>query len=189
MTLFEYLAIAYSLIVSFAVSRLLSGLSAALSSDRRYWIHLAYVAWLLACSLMVFWNFWLYRDAEWSLPRFMLALATPALLLMLATQIMPVDPPDSISWRDHFYMIRRRLCTTAILWILSVSAASYFIAGMPLTNPARVFSALAILAFAAGIVSRRPVIHGAIIVFNLAAIVIAMARIFVRPGEVGPINP
>ena len=92
MTFFEYLAIAYSLVLSIAVTRVLGGLSAALFGEGRYWIHLAWVVHVLGSSLIVFWNFWMYRDIEWTLPRFMLVLASPALLLVQATQIIPVDP-------------------------------------------------------------------------------------------------
>ena len=43
MTLFEYLAIAFSLVLSFAAMRLVAGLPYAVQADRRYWVHLVFV--------------------------------------------------------------------------------------------------------------------------------------------------
>jgi len=189
MTLFEYLAIAYTLLISFAVSRVLTGLSAALSSERRYWIHLAYVVWILGSSLMVFWSFWFYRDVDWSLPRFMLRLMNPALLLILATQIMPANVSESISWRDHFFGIRRALCATASIWLCTTSFTSYFLREIPLTHPSRLFMGLSLVSFLAGVISSKPIVHGAIVVFNLATMAVAMAFIFASPSGAGPIAP
>jgi hypothetical protein len=182
MTFFEYLAIAYSLILSIAVSRVLSGISDALFSERRYWIHLAYVVWLLGSTLIVFWNFWLFRELEWTLPRFMLVLANPALLLVLTTQLMPTVTLDSISWRDHYYGVRQRFCATAALWILVISVTSLALSALPLDHPARLASAVTFLAFILGCFSARPSVQGGIILWNLAGLALMVFWAFAYPG-------
>jgi hypothetical protein len=57
MTLFEYLAIAFSIVFSLSATRLLGGLSHVLQPERRYWVHATAVCgWLLA-AIAVFWIF------------------------------------------------------------------------------------------------------------------------------------
>ena len=77
MTLFEYLAIAYSLVISFAVVRAASVLPHVLSRERIYWIHTFWVLANLVTCLVIFWNFWSFREVAWTLGRFSLVLALP----------------------------------------------------------------------------------------------------------------
>ncbi len=64
MTLFEYLAIAFSLVYSFSAMRFVAGLPYATQPGRRYWVHLTFVCLLLIGTAMAFWAFWGFRDAE-----------------------------------------------------------------------------------------------------------------------------
>ena len=182
MTFFEYLAIAYSLIISIAVSRVLGGISAALFSEKRYWIHLAYVVWILGSSLMVFWNFWLFREVEWTLPRYILVLANPALLLVLAAQIMPTESLTSMCWRTHFYRVRQGLCLTAALWLLVINVSSVYLSALPLLHPARWASSLFVLLFVLGALSAKPALHASIAVLNLASLALMIVSVFAPPG-------
>ena len=53
MTLFEYLAIAYGLLLSLSGVRLLNGLSHTMQASRRYWAHAIWVCLLLfSCRLL-----------------------------------------------------------------------------------------------------------------------------------------
>ena len=89
MTLFEYLAIAFSLVLSFSAMRLVAGLPYAAQPNRRYWVHLSFVCILLLVTAVAFWNLWNYRDAMWTLPRFLLILATPGLIYFEACTLIP----------------------------------------------------------------------------------------------------
>ena len=68
MTQFEYIAIAYSMVLSFTVLRALSVLPHAVRIGRRYWVHTTWVCLTLGTTLLMFWNFWLYREIELTLP-------------------------------------------------------------------------------------------------------------------------
>ncbi len=57
MTLFEYLAAGYVLILSFAVLRGVAGVPYALRPSSRYWVHAVYLSSLLANCLVSFWAF------------------------------------------------------------------------------------------------------------------------------------
>ena len=88
MTLFEYLAIAFSLILSFAALRLIGGLPYAADPNRRYWVHLVFVCNHLAVVALVFWNLWSFRNATWTLPKFLIVLIIPGLIYFLACALI-----------------------------------------------------------------------------------------------------
>ena len=108
MTLFEYLAIAFSLVLSFAAMRLIAGLSYAAQPGRRYWVHLVFVLGHLFLTIIVFWNLWNLRDVTWNLPRFVLALAYPGLVYFTACALIPEQASAVDSWRSYYYSARRR---------------------------------------------------------------------------------
>jgi hypothetical protein len=102
LTLFEYLAIAYSLVISFAVVRTASVSPHALSRERFYWIHTFWVLANFAVSLLIFWNFWSYREVSWTLGRFSLILALPISVFIVASILSPDEPARVGSWREYF---------------------------------------------------------------------------------------
>ncbi|HBD99942.1 MAG TPA: hypothetical protein DC060_17300 [Gemmatimonadetes bacterium] len=60
MTLFEYLAIFLSIVLSFGVIRLLDGMPSALKQGRGYVIHSLWVISLLFVQVQFWWAFWPY---------------------------------------------------------------------------------------------------------------------------------
>ena len=60
MTLFEYLAILLSIVLSFGVIRLLDGMPSALKQGRGYVIHSLWVISLLFVHVQFWWAFWPY---------------------------------------------------------------------------------------------------------------------------------
>ena len=77
MTLFEYLAIAFSLVYSFSAMRIVAGLPSATQHGRRYWVHLTFVCLALIATAGAFWGFWSFRGVDWTMPKFFMALAGP----------------------------------------------------------------------------------------------------------------
>ena len=118
MSLFEYLAIAFSLVFSFSAMRLVSGLSHAFDSNRRYAVHLSHVLLLLFVTAAIFWTFWEFRDLEWNFLRFLFALAPTGLIYFLACTLVPDIPSSVSSWRSYFYQVRRRYFIGIGIWIL-----------------------------------------------------------------------
>ena len=184
MTLFEYLAIAYSLVISFAVLRALSGLPHALSTQRRYWIHLAWVCWNLQASFLEFWMFWGFRDVNWSYGLFLLMLANPALLYVMACILTPEEPSRVASWREYFYSIRIKLFMTSICWRLVLLAITFAILDLPLTHPIFLVHAVSLALWIAGAFSRRPMVHATIVCIMLAGAVASTIPFLARPGGI-----
>ena len=160
MSLFEYLAIAFSIIFSFSAMRLVSGLPHALRADRRYWIHTTFVALQLITTVVVFWNYWNFASyADWTLPKFMLILASPALVYLNACTLIPERADTVGSWKDYYYSVCRRYFLGVGAWLLAVAANSLIFLDIPLVEPARFVQFVALLLCAVGVSSRVPSVH------------------------------
>jgi hypothetical protein len=115
-TLFEYIAIAYSMLGSFAALRALSGIPHAIQDGKRYWVHLTWLFATLGTVLLSFWAFWWSRDVLWNIVSFVTVLASPGIGYVFVSLLVPENPETVDSWRDHFYAVRLRLFLIAIAW-------------------------------------------------------------------------
>ena len=182
MTLFEYLAIAYSLVISFAVLRALSGVPHALATKRRYWVHLGWVGWNLQALFLEFWIFWGFRGVDWSYGLFLIILANPALLYVMACILTPEEPSRVASWREYFFAVRLRLLVTAICWQAVLLAISFLVLDLPLNHPIRLVMVFSLALWIAGAFSRRPMVHATIVCIMLAGAVASTFSFVARPG-------
>jgi hypothetical protein len=183
MTLFEYLAIAFSLILSSSALRLIRGLSWSLERHRRYWVHSCLVLNQLGVTLSIFWVFWSYRDVEWTFPFFVAALAGPGLVYAAACALVPEDPADVGDWRAYYYAARKRFYSCAIAWALVAAFDSSVILGMSWSHPARVFQALALGTSVAGIATPNPRVHAVIALVFLGAVATSAGTVALRAGS------
>ena len=183
MTLFEYLAIAYSLILSFAVIRLVGGLRHVLNRGRRYLVHACAVCLILFGSLALFWAHWSTRDLEWTFPVFLVNLSGPAMFYFLASTIVPDEPAKVESWQDYYYSVRvpfySGLCAYGIIMVLNTSV----LLGTPLFHRVRVVQAGVLALGIVGLATARPVVHRALLLgaLFLAAVIVV---ILLRPGSI-----
>ena len=138
MTLFEYLAIAYSLVLSFAAMRLLEGLSHAALPGRRYWPHLVFAVCTLLSCVTTFWVFWSFRGVSWTYLGFWLALANPGVHYFIACTLVPRNADSIEAWHEYFSSVRRRYFVALATWVLVIAAMTSVLLEMPLWNPARV---------------------------------------------------
>ncbi len=174
MTLFEYLAIAFSLVFSFAALRLVAGLPHAIAANRRYDVHVAHVFILLFATAAVFWAFWSARNVEWTFPRFLIQLAGPATLYFLACTLIPDEPVSVMSWRDYYFAVRRRYFGGICIWALVQAAITTLVLGLPLHHPARFIQVAILLIGVAGLATNHPSAHRMILIVAtmLAALMI-----------------
>ena len=162
MTLFEYVAAGYVLILSFAVLRAVSGVPYAVRPGRRYWVHVLYLSLALATCLVGFWAFWFYREVEWTFFRFSVALAVPVLLYVYVSLLVPPDPSAVTSWRDHFFGVRIPLFSSGILMFIAVAISTQTILGVPSLHPSQWPTYAAIALYAIGLTSAKPSLHTAL---------------------------
>src|SRR5688572_4060142 len=107
MTLFEYLSVAVSIVLSLSAAQILANLRAVFHPQRRYWVHTLWVALLLYFHFSIWWRFWSFRDFDsWNLGVFGLALLGPGLLFVCSNTLVPSQQSDETSWQQHFFSVR-----------------------------------------------------------------------------------
>jgi len=182
MTLFEYLAIAFSLVFSFTVLRLVGGLPHATRPGRIYWVHLTFLSAGLLNIVGWFWAFWSYRDVTWTYPKFLLALGSPSALYFLAALLVPNDPASVSSWRDYYFSMRRRLFIGLACWGVVSALTPTIVLGMPVLHPARSGQVVTVVLAIVGLSSENPRVHAGLAVFTLLAVVAFGITVLVQPG-------
>ena len=95
MTLFEYISVAFSVVLSLSAAQILSNIRSVLDRDRRDWVHGLWMAHILILHVIVWWSGWALRDVSWNLASFSLALSAPALLYLTANALVPSDQSAS----------------------------------------------------------------------------------------------
>ena len=187
MTIFEYLSVAVSILLSLAAVRLIIGLPYAAASPHRYWVHLVYLVAVAVQTILIWWNSWAYRQVqEWLLPDFVLILLIPATLYFIVGTLVPDNPSTVVSWKMHFYQIHTRFFLAYILLFLLFSLSSFSLLGLPLLHPQRIAHVVGIAACALGAYSTSERLHAALACFFLVALTGAIAAFFLRPGAIAP---
>lgn len=182
MTLFEYLAIAYSLVLSFAAIRLVGGLPHAIDSGRRYWVHLAYVCGGILAALGLFWAHWSTRDVDWTFPGFLLNLAGPGIVYFLSCTIVPDEPSTVRSWRDYFFSVRLKYFGGLCVWAVIMVVNTTIFLKAPLVHPSRAMAAGFLVLGVAGLASDSPRYHALLLIWLGVVALVAVAALL-RPGS------
>ena len=183
MTLFEYLAIAFSLVFSFTALRLLAGLPYAAQPGRRYWVHFSFACVQLISTVVIFWVFWSYRDATWTFPRFLLILSSPALIYFNACTLIPENPSAVESWNTYYYSVRRRFFIGQLCWVLVVAGGTTVMLQMPWFHLARLSQGVYLLMFVMGAVSDSHRVHSGLVLCSVAIGLIAAFTLALQPGS------
>src|SRR2546427_7257412 len=142
MNFFEHVAVAFSMVLSFGVVRLLDGLRPALVPGRRYWVHALWFVQKLLNHAFYWWGFLSLREGvAWTLASFLWVLLVPGLLFLQATALVTTNPSAVASWRDHFFDIRRWFFSVDIVLILHSVITSSLLRDVPLLHPFRALQA------------------------------------------------
>jgi len=174
-TLFEYIAIAFSMVISFTVLRALSGVPHAVQTGKRYWVHLAWLGSTLATVLLRFWAFWGYRGAEWNFIIFALVLVPPGLLYVLVSLLVPEDSSAVDSWKEHFLFL------TAIAWDITAAMGIIVTSGVR-TFPTLIFGAL-FITHSVGALSSEPKLHALLATVPPAVIAFVGLTVLFQPMQ------
>jgi hypothetical protein len=181
-TLFEYLAIAYSLVLSFAAIRLVAGLPHAIDSSRRYWVHVAYVCGGIFAALALFWAHWSTREVAWTFPGFLVNLAGPGIVYFLSCTIIPDEPSAVRSWHDYFFSVRHRYFGGLCVWAVIMFVNTTFFLNAPLVHPSRAIQVGLVIFGVAGLTSDNPRYHALLLAWG-AIVVAVVVAILLRPGS------
>ena len=159
MTHFEYLAVSFSVVLSFAVVRLLSGVSDVFAKDRRYWTHAGWIVHQLVFIAYVWWIVWSYRTVSWNFFTFLAVLVGVSLVYYQAATLLPAATSSVQSWRDHYFAMRRHFFGALIAWTLVILFNTMFILNVPLVHPSRVGQSVTLLVGIVGFSSSRESVH------------------------------
>ena len=160
MTLFEYIAVAVSIVLSFGAVRLLDGLPQTLDRSRSFGPQTFLVINLLWLHVHFWWIFWSYHDVEtWTYPKFLFALIAPGLLYSMAGTTIPRDPGAVRSWEEHYFAVRVRFFTLVACFIFALAVSGWLIRDMPVLHRVRFVQIGAIAVCLAGALSDSRVLH------------------------------
>jgi hypothetical protein len=180
-TLFEYIAIAFSMVLSFMVLRILSVIPHAIQTEKRYWVYLIWIANTLATVFLLFWSFWWFRDVDWNIVSVILILASPGILYVYVSLLVPDNAADVKSWRDHFYLVRFRLFLTSIVWVVVAIFGGHFIA--PAESIELVMAVALIIINSIGAASSKPAVHAVLVLIPSVIILIVSLLVYFQPMQ------
>jgi len=159
MTLFEYLAAAHTLLLTFALTRALSGVAQASRSSRRSLVHLSWLGFIVSHCFFAFWAMWGYAGVEWTLTSFLGLLTVPALMYVFSSIIVPPDPSAIESWRGYFFENRVPLFATGALLFASIVLSNQLIQGASPTHPLELTLYATFGVLATGVASANARLH------------------------------
>lgn len=160
MGLFEHVAVAFSMLLSLGVVRLLDALRPALVPGRRYWVHALWLNQKLLNHAFYWWGFLSFREGvTWTFASFMWVILGPALLFLQATALATTNASAVPSWRAHFYDIRAWFFSMDAVVILHSVVTSTVIRGLPLLHPFRALQTVGLVISILGAASANPRLH------------------------------
>lgn len=186
MNVFEHVAVAFSMVLSLAVVRLLDGVRPAVAPGRRYWIHALWLVQKLFNLAFSWWVFWSLREGvSWTVASFIWILIVPSLLFLQATALATTDPGSVVSFRDHFWSIRRWFFTVDVVLMVHSMITASFLRGIPILHPLRGLQAAGLTISVLGAVSASPALHAAIAPVALALQWLGLGSLFFLPPDLG----
>ena len=106
---FSYLVVLTSIVLGFAVTRLVGGLGHLLQTRRSrspYWLHVLWVVNVFLANVIVWWFAYRWRTYErWTFFIFLWLLLSPVILYLIASLLFP-DPDNErpiTDWRSYYY--------------------------------------------------------------------------------------
>jgi len=160
MTLFEYLAVSFSIVLSLAAVRILGSISDVFARGRVYWIHAAWVTHQLLFLAYVWWNVWSYQAASWNFLTFLSVLGGVALVYYQVAALIPDQPAAVSSWREHFQGVRTQYFGAVIAWIIVVLFNTSYLLSVPAFHLSRLPHVVILLICVVGVSTNRHKVHG-----------------------------
>lgn len=148
MTQFEFLTIAFSILLTVTIVRLVEGLVSECRSKKKYWVHMLWVIQALLSAAGVWWSLWNFSELEWNYFIFIIVLIGPTLLFIQAVALIPREF-ENIDWKSFFYTNRRFYLLVSAFTYFYLLEMSYLLDGLPLSlNISLVIMGVSALIFA-----------------------------------------
>jgi hypothetical protein len=183
MTLFEYLSVLISIVLSFGIVRLLEGFPFAVRRERRYLVYATWVALILWLHVHVWWVLWSYSaTVAWNYPRFLIIVADVLVLYSVAITLVPRDPAVVESWRQYFYQRRIRFFVLLAGWMFVVGLQNWLVLEQPLVSWLHLAHVGFIGLCCVGAISPRPRVQGLVVLVTTAVFVLLISSVFFEPA-------
>jgi len=131
MSQFEYITVAYSIVIALSIARCLDALPAAIEAPRRYWVHIAWVFIKLSNPILLWWAVWQLRAADWTYARFVWLLLPAVLIYLQVIYLVTTEPHAVKNWRSHFFAKRRQFfALNVLLTVLLIIGTQLYSAGL-----------------------------------------------------------
>ena len=182
MTLFEYLAAGHTLILTFALTRVLSGVAVSVEACRRSWLHLSWLGFVVANSLFTFWAMWGYIEVEWTLIRFMGLLSVPIFVYIFSSIIVPQNLSEIDSCRNYFFDKRISIFVTGALWFIAIVLSNQLIQGTSPLHWLQITLYATIGVFVIGAATANERIHGILALWPPIFFVLLSVQLY-QPGD------
>jgi hypothetical protein len=184
MSLFEYLSVATSIVLSLSAAQLLTRIGVTLQPDRRYWVHSLWVLVLLLLHLLIWWEFWAYRSVEaWNLAGFTLLLLNPGITLVCTSTLVNTTGAEPSTWGNHFYSVRRSFFIGLGLLPLVSVVRRWVLVDSPLLDVGNSTEAVFLLLCIIGWFYDNRRLHGLIAVTALLVLFLASGSLWFLPGQ------
>ena len=182
MTLFEYLTVAVSIVLSMGIVRLVGGLLPAMRRDARNWIHVSWILIKIYSHVQYWWLTWVYRQGvDWNFLSFLYLLVGPILLYMQAAILIPSSPEDVASWRERFFGLHRPFFFLNALYVLQVQLGTFVIGGTSPPLAAVIGSGLGVALSLTGAFTSDRRAHAWVVLGSLALIAVTAIGLIFRP--------
>ena len=166
------------MVYALALGQLLTGIVALVRTRKQIvWFpaHVLWVTALFAAILITWWTSWIFRDVEWTLPKYLYMAITPVLMFVCTSLINPDDAQEeTINLQEHFLSIRRVFLLCFLFTALSTYIDSTVLLGAPFWYPERALHAVLLSAVLAGLFTERKNLHtlfaATVVVVNLIAV-------------------
>ena len=185
MSLFEYLSVLVSIIIALSAAQILTRIRLVLNPEKRYWIHSLWVFFVLLIQLLIWWEFWGYRDVvSWNIANFGLLLLNPVVLFVCANTLVHSEKSEIESWAAHFYEARRTIfLTMGILPLVSV-VRRFVLSDVPVASLQNSPEFAFFLLFALGFTQSDKRVQAAIVVTCWLLVLLVTAGFWFEPGAV-----
>ena len=183
MSLFEFVTAGYTLLLSFAILRVLTGLPHAMRIQGRYWVYVSWLILALLFCLVTFIGFWPYHGVEWTTLKILGALAIPGSLYAYCSLLVPPDPAAVTDWKAYFFSVRVPLFAIGVIFYVVVILSNQLSLGTSPFHISQLSSYFYIAIYIVGLCTVRPSVHVALPIAIVIAIVIEAALL----GDADPI--
>ena len=188
MTLFEYISVAFSIVLSLGAATLLGALRRVFAPNRRYWVHAGWVCITLFMHAVAWWSLWSFSAVKsWTFLTFLLVLLQPGVLFLVASLLVGDEPATTESWHGHYFRVRKWFFSARAVYMIVFIAASWQVLGIELTHPSRLFGAAHIALSVLGFSTASERAHGLLVVLSALLLLAGAGVIFLVPTRWGAV--